>query len=146
VCEQRGIAGTRRQDRHVLGDATRRVVVLLVLGALALACGACTVGTEPQSPERPSAGPPSAEQVARALRFAALAPLPAGAAPLRLETQGGIDTQVVLTVRLDPAPWLAASGLRGDGGQQRVRNPDGALVYRSAVAGPGEVTVTAFTT
>ncbi|GAA4807173.1 hypothetical protein GCM10023200_51000 [Actinomycetospora chlora] len=124
----------------MLADATRRFVGLVML---VLACAACTVGVEP---ERPAAGPPSGEQVARALRFAALAPLPAGAAPVRLETQGGIDTQVVLTVRLDPAPWLAASGLRGDGGQQRVRNPDGALVYRSAVAGPGEVTVTAFTT
>jgi hypothetical protein len=90
------------------------------------------------------------DRVARALRFAALAPLPGGASVLRLEVQGGIDTRVALTVRLPgvaAGPWLAASALPADGSQQRVANPDGAVVYRAASrTGPDEVTVTAFTT
>jgi len=90
------------------------------------------------------------ERVARALRFAALAPLPAGASVTRLEVQDGIDTRVALVVRLSgdaAGPWLAASALPADGSQQRVADPDGAVVYRSASwTGPDEVTVTAFTT
>ena len=96
---------------------------------------------------------PTPERVERALRFAALAPLPAGAQVVRLEAQSGIDTRVELIVRLaaeQTAPWLAGSGLPVDV-QQRVANPDGAVVYREARrvdAGPGlaDVTVTAFTT
>ncbi|MDF2978923.1 MAG: hypothetical protein K0S40_3651 [Actinomycetospora sp.] len=69
---------------------------------------------------------------------------------IRLEAQSGIDTRVALAVRLpgDAAgPWLAASGLPVDGSQQRLANPDGAVVHRSASRpGPDEVTVTAFTT
>ncbi|MEJ2860598.1 hypothetical protein [Actinomycetospora flava] len=91
--------------------------------------------------------PPTPEQVDRALRFAALAPLPVGGVVTRLETQGGIDTQVVITVRPgDVQAWRAASGLPSDDAQQRIANPDGAIVHRSASSGPADVTVTAFTT
>ncbi|MDD7941169.1 hypothetical protein PHK61_22380 [Actinomycetospora lutea] len=110
--------------------------------ALHLVLAACGPGVE-----RVPAGPPSAEQVDRALRFAALAPLPPDAAVTRLETQGGIDTQVVLAVRLPAgSTWRTASGLPADGTQQRVANPDGAIVVREVRTGPGELTVTAFTT
>lgn len=117
-----------------------------LLLALLLVAG-CTVGGAPRGGGVIEATP---ERVARALRFAALAPLPAGASLVRLEVQGGIDTRVALVVRLpgDAAdPWLAASGLPADGSQQRVANPDGAVVYRSASrTGPDDVAVTAFTT
>lgn len=115
----------------------RRVRALLVTVALLLVT-ACTAG--------PDVREPAGDQVARALRFAALAPLPAGAAVTRLETQGGIDTHVVLAVRLPAgSSWRADSGLPADGAQQRVANLDGAVVYREVRDGP-ELTVTAFTT
>ena len=121
------------------------VRALLAIVVLALAVG-CTGGPD-DPPRDPATTAPTTAQVDRALRFAALAPLPAGAVVTRLETQGGLDTQVVLAVRLaDAGPWRAASGLPGDGTQQRVANPDGAVVYRSVVNGPAELTVTAFTT
>jgi hypothetical protein len=121
-----------------------------LLLALLVAAG-CGVGEAPRGEDR-DAGvvEPTPERVARALRFAALAPLPGGASVVRFEVQSGIDTHVDLVVRLpDDAvgPWFAASGLPADGSQQRVANPDGAIVYRSAPrTGPGEVAVTAFTT
>jgi hypothetical protein len=97
--------------------------------------------------ERAPTGPPTAEQVDRALRFAALAPLPPGAVVTRLDTQGGIDTRVVLAVRLPAGTtWRDASGLPADGARQRVANPDGAVVYREVRGGPADLTVTAFTT
>ncbi|MEJ2890028.1 hypothetical protein [Actinomycetospora aeridis] len=119
------------------------LVGLLVVAVLAvLAVSACR-GEVTREPS----GPPTAEQVDRALRFAALAPLPPGAVVTRLETQGGIDTQVVLAVRVpDGSAWRAGSGLPADGTQQRVANPDGAIVHREVRSGPGELTVTAFTT
>ena len=97
---------------------------------------------------------PTPERVARAMRFAALAPLPGGASVVRLETESGIDTWLRIAVRLPAAgvdPWLAASGAATDGPPQRLANPDGAVVTRdarTAAVGPGlvEVTVTAFTT
>ncbi|GAA4912443.1 hypothetical protein EV188_101796 [Actinomycetospora succinea] len=98
-------------------------------------------------PTRGPAAAPTPEQVGRALRFAALAPLPPGAVVTRLETEGGIDTRVVLAVRLpDGAAWRAASGLPADGVQQRLANPDGAIVYREVRGDPAGLTVTAFTT
>jgi hypothetical protein len=115
--------------------------------ALLLVLAGCTVGGEASRGD--GVIEPTPERVERALRFAALAPLPAGASVVRLEAQSGIDTRVALAVRFPveaAGRWLAASGLPGDGSQQRVANPDGALVYRSARTGPGEVTVTAFTT
>ena len=120
-----------------------RALLAIVLLALAVSC---TGG--PDDPPRDGATTaPTAVQVDRALRFAALAPLPAGAEVTRLEAQDGIDTQVVLSVRLaDAGPWRAASGLPADGTQQRVANPDGAVVHREVRSGPGELTVTAFTT
>jgi hypothetical protein len=97
--------------------------------------------------ERGPTGPPTAAQVDRALRFAALAPLPPGAVVTRLETQGGIDTHVVLAVRLPAgSAWRTASGLPADGTRQRVANPDGAIVFREFRDGPTDLTVTAFTT
>jgi hypothetical protein len=117
-------------------------VGLLVVLALALA--ACTPG--PVVLREPT-DPPTPDQVQRALRFAALAPLPADGTVTKLDVQGGIDTRVVLVVIIpDAAPWRAASGLPADGEQQRVANPDGAVVYRSVASTPGGVTVTAFTT
>ena len=123
--------------------------VALLLALLVVA--GCGIGEAPRGQERGGGVvEPTPERVARALRFAAMAPLPGGASVVRFEVQGGIDTRVALAVRLpDDAvgPWLAASGLPADGSQQRVANPDGAIVYRSAPrTGPGEVTVTAFTT
>jgi hypothetical protein len=106
---------------------------------LALVAG-CTV-----TPER-AAPPPDLGQV---LRFAALAPVPPGGSVVRLESQGGIDTAVTLTVRLPVAavsPWLQASGVPSLGAQQRIANPDGAIVYRTATVAGTDVTVTAFTT
>jgi hypothetical protein len=121
--------------------------VALLLALLVVA--GCTV---PEAPRGEGDGVIEAtpERVARALRFAALAPLPAGASVARLEVQDGIDTRVALVVRLpgDAAgSWLAASGLPADGSQQRIADPDGAIIYRSAArTGPDEVIVTAFTT
>lgn len=118
-----------------------RWTALVGLLATVLVLSACTGEVT-----RESSGPPTAEQVDRALRFAALAPLPAGAEVVRLESQGGIDTLVVLAVRLPAgSTWRAASGLPADGAQQRVANPDGAVVYRQVRDGP-ELTVSAFTT
>ncbi|GAA4888958.1 hypothetical protein [Actinomycetospora straminea] len=118
-----------------------RVLLTALLVALPVALPGCTTAPPPRD------GPPTPAQVDRALRFAALAPLPGDAVVTRLDTESGIDTRVVLAVRLaEAAPWRAASGLPADDAQQRVANPDGAVVYRSAVDGPGEVTVTAFTT
>jgi len=115
-----------------------RSTALVGLLAALLTLLACTPDVE---------RPPTAEQVDRALRFAALAPLPADAVVTRLDTQGGIDTRVVLTVRLgDASGWRAACGLAADGTQQRLANPDGAIVHRDVRSGPGELTVTAFTT
>jgi hypothetical protein len=120
------------------------LVVLLVLAGCAVDPAPRSNGTIAPTPER----------VERALRFAALAPLPADARVVRLESQGGIDTLVSLTVRVgapSAAPWRAASGLPADGQQQRVANPDGALIHREIRTGPVgagdvEVAVTAFTT
>ncbi|WP_433787158.1 hypothetical protein ACQPX6_10015 [Actinomycetospora sp. CA-101289] len=124
-----------------------RWAAALVLALFVVA--GCTVGEAPRE-DRGGAIEATPERVARALRFAALAPLPAAASVTRLEVQNGIDTRVALAVRLpaDAAgPWFAASGLPADGSQQRVANPDGAVVYRSAMrTGPDGVTVTAFTT
>jgi hypothetical protein len=121
--------------------------VALLLALLVVA--GCTVREAPRA-DGDGVIEATPERVARALRFAALAPLPAGASPVRLEVQDGIDTRVALAVRLpgDAAgSWLAASGLPADGSQQRVANPDGAVVHRSASrTGPDEVTATAFTT
>jgi hypothetical protein len=115
-------------------------VKLLLVVVLALLAG-CAV-----TPERAASPAPDLGQ---ALRFAALAPLPAEATVLRLESQGGIDTLVTLTVRLPVAavaPWLQASGVSSLGAQQRIANPDGAVVYRTATAAGTDVTVRAFTT
>jgi hypothetical protein len=121
--------------------------VALLLALLVVA--GCEVGEAPRG-DGGGVIEPTPERVARALRFAGLAPLPGGASVVRLEVQGGIDTRVALTARLpgDAAgPWRAASALPADGSQQRVANPDGAIVYRAASrTGPDEVTVTAFTT
>ncbi|WP_433036608.1 hypothetical protein [Actinomycetospora sp. CA-053990] len=113
---------------------------LLLVVVLALLAG-CAVTPERAAPPVPELG--------QALRFAALAPLPAEATVLRLESQGGIDTLVTLTVRLPVAavaPWLKASGVSALGAQQRVANPDGAVIYRTATAAGTDVTVRAFTT
>lgn len=113
---------------------------LLLVVVLALLAG-CTV-----TPER---APSPAPDLGQALRFAALAPLPAEAMVLRLESQGGIDTLLTLTVRLPVAavaPWLQASGVSSLGAQQRIANPDGAIVYRTATTAGTDVTVRAFTT
>lgn len=125
--------------------------VALLLALLVVA--GCTVGEAPRGEGRGDGGgvvEATPERVARALRFAALAPLPSGVSVVRLEVQDGIDTRVALAVRLPGdagGPWLAASGLPADGSQQRIANPDGAVVHRSASrTGPDEVTVTAFTT
>jgi len=121
--------------------------VALLLALLVVA--GCTVGGAPRG-DGGGVVEATPERVARALRFAALAPLPSGVPVVRLEVQDGIDTRVAIVVRLPGdvgGPWLAASGLPADGSQQRVANPDGAVVYRSASrTGPDEVTVTAFTT
>jgi hypothetical protein len=127
------------------------VVLLLVLGGCAF---------DPAPPARDGvATDPAPERVAAALRFAALAPLPPGARVPRLDVQGGIDTRVALVVAAEEGAagtWLAASGFppaAADGGrpQQRLANPDGAIVYRDvAVTAPAPgaavVEVTAFTT
>lgn len=115
-----------------------------LLLALLLVLAGCAAGEAPRGDE---AVAPTPERVARALRFAALAPLPAGAGVVRLETESGIDTWVRLVVRLgEPEAWLAASGLPV-GEQQRVANPDGAVVHREARrTGAEELAVTAFTT
>ena len=108
---------------------------------LALVAG-CAV-----TPER--AAPPERPDLGQVLRFAALAPMPAGGSVLRLESRGGIDTFVTLTVRLPAAgvaPWLQASGVPSLGAQQRIANPDGAVVYRTATVAGTDVTITAFTT
>ena len=76
-------------------------------------------------------------------------PAARGGDGLRLESQGGIDTLVTLTVRLPVAavaPWLQASGVSSLGAQQRIANPDGAVVYRTATTAGTDVTVRAFTT
>jgi hypothetical protein len=107
---------------------------------LALLAG-CSVTAERAAPPAPDLG--------QALRFAALAPLPAEATVVRLESQGGIDTLVTLTVRLPVAavpPWLQASGVSALGAQQRIANPDGAVIYRTVTAAGTDVTVRAFTT
>jgi hypothetical protein len=115
-----------------------------VLLVLLLVLAGCAVGGAPRDD---GAVTPTPERVERALRFAALAPLPGGAGVVRLETESGIDTWVRLVVRLgETDAWLAASGLRV-GEQQRIANPDGAVVHREARrTGPGELAVTAFTT
>lgn len=133
-----------------------RLLLALVLALSTLGTG-CTVDGPPPPRDAPVTDP-SPEQVGRALRFAAMAPLPPVARVPRLEVEGGIDTRVAFVVETDAAAagaWLAASGFPpvpagGDLPQQRVANADGAVVYRDATATSAPegtvVEVTAFTT
>lgn len=134
-----------------------RLVLALVLAMSAVGTG-CTVDGPPPPRDAPVTDP-SPEQVGRALRFAAMAPLPPVARVPRLEVEGGIDTRVAFVVETDAGAagaWLATSGVpsapaTGERPQQRLANPDGATVYRDVavtVPAPGAavVEVSAFTT
>lgn len=126
---------------------------LLVVLLLALLTG-CAPAPAPAPRDDDVETDPSPQRVGTALHFAALAPLPPGARVTRLREQDGIDTSISLTVATGAdvaGPWLAASGLPADLSQQRVANPDGAIVYRTATVaepapGAALVEVSAFTT
>ena len=122
------------------------------------------------APERGPVTEPTTAEVASALAFCALAPLPPGAVAGPLRREQGIDGLVVLRVAaVDPlGGWLSAGGLPAPTpsattadvafgpdlppgtpvvAQQRVQRPGGGIVFRSAtVVDPGAVEVQCFET
>ncbi|MFC5061472.1 hypothetical protein [Actinomycetospora atypica] len=154
----------------------RRLVVVLVAGAavalVAVVVAGVVVGLwlrRDTGPDRGVTASPTASDVASALAFCDLAPLPPGAVAGPLRREQGIDGLVVLRIAaVDPVgDWLAAGGLPAPApatttadvefgpdlpagtpvvAQHRVQRPGGGIVYRSAVLGPGAVEVRCFET